>query len=370
MKRVIFFTILFGFFSSLAFSSADVRCDEWIHPSISRSAPSMAAVRAVVVSAVGFLNGFELNTLESHPCILQGGRQTAYAKDHEVALCTLSRIYKDSLVGVKFADIGCGVGSMDLLMPFISDGSKPIDITLVEACGKYFTIFDKSLTGIRGLHPKNITFTKVPCMVQELLGTLGEDARGSFDAVTCMNMLHLLSDEGRIAAIRIMKRLLKVGGIVVASHMACNAGIFEERIAPARNGRYMAKVTADAKRFGVHNIVTEFVLLPSSDETAYSPQTYYVLEGDVYAKKSAAELMLLAATSATKEIDCYRYVHYIERSEFLRMFSELGFEVMGSGEYNFCDTTTTSFLADTASSAERMVRGDKGFYVVAKKLDS
>ena len=82
-------------------------------------------------------------------------------------------------------------------------------------------------------------------------------------------------------------------------------------------------------------------------------------------KKSPSELLELAKAEMT---ECYRYVHHIDKPEFLRMFSGAGFTVERSGEYIFCDASKTSFLASlTGSTAESAMKGATGFYVVARK---
>ena len=367
MKKSIIFLFLkflcIPFFCSLGAASNSVSStaaskhdasDEWMHAGVRRE-----TVTGLIHEMVS-LNGFELQKIASDNRILQAGRQTAYAKDIEVALCALAKVRTGTSFEMKFADIGSGLGTLGLLAPLMSDGLKPMEITLVEACEAYFKFFDTSLTGISPIYPPHTTFKKVTCMVQELPGSL---AKGSFDAITCMNLLHLMDDAEQLRAIRDMRRLLKENGILITSCVACNAGIFEERMLP-EPGKYMAKLTVDAERGGVENVVKEFISLSDTDETNYTPQAYYILEGGTYLEKSPAELLALASAGAT---DCYRYVHHMEKTEFLRMFSGSGFTVERSGEYAFCDESETSLFSDR-KTGPKAIRGSKGFFVVARKI--
>lgn len=281
-----------SFFCSISASTASVELGEWLHPAT--SSERKKAIQKLVLHVTS-LNKFDLNNFGSHPGILQAGKHTAYARDHEVALWALATEYAAASSGMNFADIGSGLGTLGLLAPFISDGSKPMKITLVEGCEAYFCIFDESLTRIKVMHPPGVTFRKITCMVGGFLkledipeerGPLAEE-RNTFNAITCMNVLPLMSDVEQAHAIRDMRRLLKENGILVASCVACNAGIFTKDITPMP-GRYMAKVSIILEKSGVDNTIKEFIPLSDSDEIDYTPQAYYVLEGDVYTEKSCA----------------------------------------------------------------------------------
>ncbi len=354
-----FFLRVFLFFvHSVGFAA-----NEWVHPNTPGCKRN--AIVAIVNLTTKQFNRFELGDLGGHPDILQPGVQTAYAKDSEVALSTLAKIFgKVSSASMKIVNIGSGLGIFDMFIPFISDGSRPIEITLVEPCEAYFTVFD-SMEPIRIMHPSNITFNKIPCLVQNLLGSL---KRGSFSAVTCLNLLHLLSDQDQVLSIRNMLNLLEPNGVLIASCLTCIAGHLKTQ--PPEPGRYMAKVTADAEREGggVNNFVEEFVRLSDDDITNYTPQSYYIFESGAYLSKSLEEIVDLARAGSPT---CYRYSHIIDKPEFLRMFSGYGFQIECSGEYNFGEAGETSLLAGLATSCSGVkgMKGVGGFYIVAKKLD-
>ena len=192
--------------------------------------------------------------------------------------------------------------------------------------------------------------------------------RGSFSAVTCLNLLHLLSDQDQVLSIRNMLKLLEPNGMLIASCLTCIAGHLKTQ--PPEPGRYMAKVRADAEREGggVSNEVEEFVRLSDDDITNYTPQSYYIFESGTYFPKPLKKIVDLAKTGNTT---CYRYSHIIDKPEFLSMFSGIGFQIERSGEYNFCEAGETSLLEGLAASGvgTKGKRGVKGFYVVAKKLN-
>ena len=120
-----------------------------------------------------------------------------------------------------------------------------------------------------------------------------------------------MSDAKQLKAIQDIGRLLKGGGVLVASCVACNAGILTKDINP-EPGRYMAKVTIDVEKGGVDNTIEEFISLGEEGARDYTPQAYYVLEGDVYTEKSCGELLTLGEAGRT---ECYRYVHHIDEHE-------------------------------------------------------
>lgn len=158
---------------------------------------------------------------------------------------------KASSKDFKIGDLGCGFGLTTFPLAFIMNDRVLGQIILVDAVEKNIKQAQKVLKNFKEKIriPNNVTFNYMIRFLQDLdsTNTFGSQADGTFDILICLNVMHLMSIGEKQKLIQTCWRVLKPGGILIASHLMLNkTNIPPTYPVPKSPGGYLS-------RYVVHN---------------------------------------------------------------------------------------------------------------------